>query len=87
MPPLAPQLTLLPHCSQDASLRLYLCVLLRRSPRVAQAVVMGLNGQRFLDIYIPSLGLELRIQTEEIVPGPVLADWDAVARCVQSLPL
>ena len=54
--------------------------MLRRRPRVASAVVTGLAGQRFLDVYIPSLGLELRIQTEEVVP-PVVADWDAVARC------
>ena len=67
---------------QDASLRLYLCVMLRRRPRVVQAVVTGLAGARFLDVYITSLGLELRIQTEEIVPGPVLADWDAAAKCV-----
>jgi hypothetical protein len=56
-------------------------VLLRRSPLVAEAVVMGLAGQRFFDVYIPSIGLELRVHSEDIVPGPVIAEWDAGAKC------
>lgn len=62
-------------------MRLFLCVLLARKPMVTQAVVTGLNGPRFFDVYLPELGLELRIQSEEIQPAPVLADWNKDARC------
>lgn len=43
---------------------------------------MGLNGARFLDVYIPDIGMELRIQVEDIEPAPVYGDWDAKAKCV-----
>ena len=62
-------------------MRLFLCTLLARKPVVAQAVVTGLNGARFFDLYVPELGLELRMQCEEIQPAPVLTDWNKDARC------
>lgn len=43
---------------------------------------MGLNGARFLDIYIPDIGTELRIQVEDIAPAPVYGNWDAKTKCV-----
>ena len=61
---------------QDASSLLYLCVMLRKQPRAETAVVTIVNGSRFFDIYIPSLGLEARININEILP-PVEAAWDA----------
>jgi hypothetical protein len=67
--------------SQDASTRLYLCVLLRSKPLLAEAIVMALNGARFLDVYVHEVGLELRVQVDEIVPGPVAAKWDGQAKC------
>ena len=66
---------------QEASSRLYLCVLLRAKPLLAQAVITGLNGSRFLDVYVPDIGVELRVNVDEIVPGPARADWDAQAKC------
>ena len=54
--------------------------MLRKQPRVETAVVTNVNGSRFFDLYIPSLGLEARINTNEIVPA-VDATWDANLRC------
>jgi hypothetical protein len=72
-------------------MRLFLCTLLAYKPVVAQAIVTGLNGARFFDLYVPELGLELRIQCEEIQPAPVLTDWNKNARCaltsVHMIPL
>ena len=63
-------------------MRLFLCAMLARKPVVSQAIVTGLNGQRFFDLYVPELGLELRIQSEDIQPAPILTDWNKDARCV-----
>ncbi|BDA45360.1 DIS3-like exonuclease 2 [Coccomyxa sp. Obi] len=68
---------------QEASARLYLAVLLRRRPLLTEGIVMGLNGARFLDVYIPDLGTELRIQVEDIAPAPVYGDWDAKAKTLE----
>jgi len=69
-------------CSvQETSMRLFLCALLARKPIVTQGIVTGLNGDRFFDMYVPELGLELRIQTVDIQPAPVLSDWNKDARC------
>lgn len=53
--------------------------MLRKQPRVETAVVTIVNGSRFFDVYIPSLGLEARINTSEIVPA-VEARWNADLR-------
>lgn len=45
---------------QDASLNLYLCVLLRRQPVVTIAVVSGLGGDKFMGLYLPHFGIELK---------------------------
>lgn len=64
---------------QDASSLLYLCVMLRKQPRVETGMVTLVNGSRFFDLYIPSLGLESRININEILP-PVDASWDPSVR-------
>ncbi len=46
--------------AQDASLRLFLCVLLRRQPVAAVGLVCQLGGDKHLGVYVPTLGLELR---------------------------
>lgn len=46
--------------AQDASLRLYLCVLLRRSPMVTNGIVTGVGGNLYFGVYLPELGLETR---------------------------
>ena len=63
-------------------MRLFLCALLARRPVVAQGIVTSLNGQRFFHLYVPELGLELRIESEEIQPAPVVTDWNKDARRV-----
>lgn len=45
---------------QDASLKLYLCVLLRRQPMVAEGIVCGLGGDKFFSAYLPRYGIETR---------------------------
>ena len=72
---------------QETSMRLFLCALLARRPVVAQGIVTSLNGQRFFHLYVPELGLEVRIESEEIQPAPVVTDWNKDARCALQLML
>lgn len=67
--PLFPHMPLLEHCNdrrlsargaQDASLKLYLCVMLRNNPRVADAVISNVAGDRFFSVYLPDYGLDLK---------------------------
>lgn len=45
---------------QDGSLRLYLCVMLRRRPAVTTAVVTMVGGDRWFAAYLPDYGQEVR---------------------------
>lgn len=65
-----------------------MCVLLRARPVLASAVVMGLNGDRFLNVYVAELGCELQLYTADIEPGPVEASWNSVTRCAwETMPV
>ncbi len=46
--------------SQDASLKMYLCVLLRKAPVVANAIVLQVGGDRYFNVYIPQYAIECR---------------------------
>ena len=46
--------------SQDASLKLHLCCLLRRAPAVAEAIVVGVGGNKYFDIYLTHYGVSTR---------------------------
>ena len=50
---------------QDASSKLYLTALLNARPTVLDAFATGVGGSRFLDCYLPALGVEVRVQLEE----------------------
>ena len=50
---------------QDASSRLYLTALLAARPTVVAAFATGVGGSRFVDCYLPDLGVEVRVQLEE----------------------
>ncbi|KAK9829114.1 hypothetical protein WJX72_003965 [[Myrmecia] bisecta] len=63
---------------QDASLRLYLCVMLRLRPTFTEGVVLNLNGNRFFDVYLPEFGLDCRIHTDQM--NGIEADWNAVTK-------
>ena len=65
---------------QDASLKLYLCVMLRLHPRVCEAVMLQLGGRRFMDLYVPEFGVEIRIQVEEMLPAPVHGEWSPATK-------
>lgn len=67
---------------QDSCSRLYLCVMLRSSPVVVNAVIMAVSGSRFFDVYVPQFGVDTRIQTSMMVPGPVNTHWNSASRCV-----
>jgi DIS3-like exonuclease 2 len=69
--------------AQDNSLRLYLAIMLFDRPRVVDGVVMALNGSRFLDLYVPSLGIDVRVQTAEILKGGadfIATKWDSAMK-------
>ncbi|KAG2425885.1 hypothetical protein HYH02_014948 [Chlamydomonas schloesseri] len=51
--------------AQDGSLKLYLCVLLRRQPVVTMGTVSSLGGDRYFAVYIPEFGHEVRVELEE----------------------
>jgi hypothetical protein len=54
-------------------------VLLRKQPRVEEAVVTIVNGSKFFYLYVPTLGLEIQIMTANIVPAAV-SIWDPNSR-------
>ena len=54
---------------QDRCLRLYLAKVLTQKPCVMEAVVCGLGGSRFFDVYLPRLGIDLRLFTASAFHG------------------
>jgi hypothetical protein len=44
--------------ASDASLKLYLCIMLKQQPVVTWAVVAGVGGDKFFTAYLPEFGLE-----------------------------
>jgi DIS3-like exonuclease 2 len=51
---------------QERVTNLYLVKLLEKSPRVAFAVVSGLGGPKYFDVYIPEIGVDIRINVNEM---------------------
>eukprot|EP00198_Chlamydomonas_reinhardtii_P003968 XP_001693304.1 3'-5' exoribonuclease [Chlamydomonas reinhardtii] len=51
--------------AQDGSLKLYLCVLLRRQPVVTMGTVSSLGGDRYFALYISEFGHEVRLELDE----------------------
>jgi exoribonuclease R len=44
--------------ASDASLKLYLCIMLKQQPVVTWAVVAGVRGDKFFTAYLPEFGFE-----------------------------
>lgn len=65
--------------AQDGSLRLYLCVLLRRHPALTTGVVSNLGGDRYCGVFLPEFGHEIRIEVDEL-GVPVDSSWNAGAK-------
>jgi VacB/RNase II family 3'-5' exoribonuclease len=68
---------------QEKVTNLYLVKLLEERPRVLPAVVSGLGGPRFFDVYIPALGTDIRIEAKELFGGTgreLQAQWDGDSR-------
>jgi len=51
--------------AQEGSSQLYLCVLLKDSPSIEIAVVLG-TGDKFLTVILPNYGIEKRIYMEDL---------------------
>lgn len=45
---------------QDASLKLYLCLMLRDRPVISEALVLSLGGDKFFSAYLPEFGFDTR---------------------------
>lgn len=56
-------------------MRLYLCVLLRQHPIITQGVCLQIGGNKFMEVYIPELGMDRRIHIDALQP-PVVAAFD-----------
>mmetsp|Transcript_18435 Transcript_18435/g.46303 ORF Transcript_18435/g.46303 Transcript_18435/m.46303 type:complete len:206 (+) Transcript_18435:225-842(+) len=52
--------------AQDASLKIYLCVLLKSHPMVLLGTLLPMGGNRFFVAYVGALGVEVRVQVNEI---------------------
>ncbi|KAG2498028.1 hypothetical protein HYH03_003789 [Edaphochlamys debaryana] len=65
--------------AQDGSLRLYLCVLLRRHPVIALATVSNVGGDRYFGAYLTEYGHEIRIELSE-AGVPLHAAWNPGAK-------
>lgn len=51
---------------QDRVIQLYLVKLLEQTPRVLWGVVSSLGGPKFFDVYIPDIGVDIRMYAEDI---------------------
>ncbi|GAX84362.1 hypothetical protein CEUSTIGMA_g11784.t1 [Chlamydomonas eustigma] len=65
--------------AQDASLRMYLCCLLRRKPIVTQGILLQVGGEKYFNVYCPEYGVDCRIYVEHI-GLPCKANWNAGAK-------
>ena len=54
----------------------------RAGPWSPRASSPASTGSASSIMYVPELGLELRIESEEIQPAPVVTDWNKDARRV-----
>ena len=69
--------------AQDGSIRVYLALMLYSHPRVESGVVMGLNGSKFFDVYVPRLGIDVRMYTADMFTGGeggAITEWNAGGR-------
>ena len=51
-------------------------MLLEQTPLVTEAIVVGIKGAAYFDIFVPQLGCEARMDVTLIFPGPLDASWD-----------
>ncbi|WIA18422.1 hypothetical protein OEZ85_009882 [Tetradesmus obliquus] len=52
--------------ASDASLKLYLCIMLKQQPVVTWAVVAGVGGDRFCTAYLPEFGQETKMYLDQM---------------------
>uniref|UniRef100_A0A383WKX8 Uncharacterized protein n=1 Tax=Tetradesmus obliquus TaxID=3088 RepID=A0A383WKX8_TETOB len=52
--------------ASDASLKLYLCIMLKQQPVVTWAVVAGVGGDKFFTAYLPEFGQETKMYLDQM---------------------
>lgn len=69
---------------QERVSQLYLIQLLIQTPRVLWGIVVGLGGPKFFDVYVPDIGVDIRIHAEDIfVKGlEINTEWNPVSKYV-----
>ncbi|KAK2078455.1 hypothetical protein QBZ16_003295 [Prototheca wickerhamii] len=74
---------------QESVVQLYVLQVLAERPRACTAVVTAVGGPRYLDVYLPAFGQEIRLHTEGLGPGDraVRSEWDASDRLPLTLRL
>jgi len=71
--------------AQDGALRLYLASLLLNEPRVHKGIVSVLRGLRFFDVYVPALGLDVRVHIDSLLrdKSALAAMWNSENKSVE----
>ena len=76
--------------AQDGALKLYLASFLLEKPQVFEGIVANLGGHLFFDVYIPDLGMDVRVWTADALKGgqkAIDAKWNAAESVLRlSLP-
>ena len=72
--------------AQDGSLRLYLSSFLLEQPQIFEGLVAGLGGHLFFDAFVPELGMDVRVWTEDSLKGGLRA-MDAKWKATQKMLL
>ncbi len=51
---------------QDKVCKLYLTQLFLKNPRILSGIVIGLGGPKFFDVYVPDIGMDIRVYMEDL---------------------
>lgn len=51
---------------QDKVSKLYLIQLFLKNPRILSGIVIGLGGPKYFDVYIPDIGMDIRVYAEDL---------------------
>eukprot|EP00192_Tetraselmis_astigmatica_P002303 CAMPEP_0117691284 /NCGR_PEP_ID=MMETSP0804-20121206/25625_1 /TAXON_ID=1074897 /ORGANISM="Tetraselmis astigmatica, Strain CCMP880" /LENGTH=998 /DNA_ID=CAMNT_0005504481 /DNA_START=114 /DNA_END=3110 /DNA_ORIENTATION=- len=70
---------------QDASLKVYLCVMLRAAPTIMSATLLPMGGNQYFNAYVGDLGVQVCVQVSEI-HGCREADFNTQTRSLWLLP-
>jgi len=63
---------------QDSSIKLYLALWLNREAHFTEAVIIDLNGPKWMGVFVPEFGMEFKLHWED--DKRVKAKWDGTAK-------